>query len=83
MFWKIFVHQTAAIKYAKKCFGELLLDGSRATDFAFDAAGEKSFRQLLVPRDVRDQYAYMREELGARWRRVRKNLSRQQIADVN
>jgi hypothetical protein len=54
-FGKFSVHQTAVIKYAKKCFGELLLDGSRATDFAFDAAGEKSFRQLLAPQDVRDQ----------------------------
>jgi hypothetical protein len=49
------VRHTAAIKYATKCFAELLLDGSKATDFAFDAAGEESFRQLLAPQDARDQ----------------------------
>jgi hypothetical protein len=82
-FGKFSVHQTAAIKYAKKCFGELLLDGSRATDFAFDAAGEKNFRQLLVPQDVRDQSVCTREAPGARSWRLRKNLSRQQTANVN
>jgi len=79
---KFSVHQTAAIKYAKKCFDELLLDESRATDFAFDAAGE-NFRQPVVPQDVRDQSVCTREELCARSWRVRKNLSRQQTANVN
>ena len=79
---KFSVRQTTAIKYAKKCFDELLLDGSRATDFAFDAAGE-NFRQLVVPQDVRDQSVCTREAPGAGLWRVWKKLIRQQTANVN
>ena len=81
-FGEISVHQTAAVKYAKKCFDELLLDGSRATDCAFDAAGE-NFRQLVVPQDVRDQSVCTREAPGAGLWRVWKKLIRQQTANVN
>src|SRR5271168_1002997 len=75
--------QTAVLKNAKNCFGELLLDGSRATDFAFEAAGEESLRQPFGPQDVRALHAYTREKSGSGPRRMLQKNFRQQTAEVN